>query len=360
MLEKGKISAFQMAIMMYPVILATAILSLPSTIAKYAMNDLWVSPLWASLSGFLTVYIVYHLHTLYPKQNIIQCSEQIIGRIPGKILGLFYLFYLLIATGDIMRGYGEFIVGALLPKTPLFIVIITMILVSGFAVRGGVEVIGRTAQIFVPIFIISLILLLLFLLPELELSYIFPLFENGIKPSIMGASSPQAWFGEFFLISFLLPFLSDIKKGRKWSMISVFAVMITMVITNLVILFLFGRTITNYIYPLMSAARYISIADFFEHIESVVTAMWVAGQFIKTAVFYYATVLTTAQILDLSSYGPIVFPIGIFIVLISLWGWSSFSDYSDWSANISPFYALFMQTILSLLLLVIGIVRKKT
>ena len=37
-MEKGKISALQMAIMMYPTIVATAILSVPSIIAKYAKN----------------------------------------------------------------------------------------------------------------------------------------------------------------------------------------------------------------------------------------------------------------------------------------------------------------------------------
>ena len=73
-MEKGKISSLQMAVMMYPTIVATAILTVPSITAKYAKNDLWLSPIWASFIGYITVYIVCQLHKLYPNQTIIQCS----------------------------------------------------------------------------------------------------------------------------------------------------------------------------------------------------------------------------------------------------------------------------------------------
>ncbi|TKH09627.1 spore gernimation protein, partial [Peribacillus simplex] len=44
-MEKGKISSLQMAFMMYPTIVATAVLGVPSITAKYAKTDLWLSPI---------------------------------------------------------------------------------------------------------------------------------------------------------------------------------------------------------------------------------------------------------------------------------------------------------------------------
>ena len=102
-MEKGKISALQMAIIMYPTIVATAILGIPSITAKYAKNDLWLSPIFASLIGYVTVYIAYKLHKLYPKQTVIQFSEQIMGRFAGKIIGLLFLFFYIQTTGQITR-----------------------------------------------------------------------------------------------------------------------------------------------------------------------------------------------------------------------------------------------------------------
>ncbi|MGM0890318.1 MAG: GerAB/ArcD/ProY family transporter [Bacillota bacterium] len=98
-MEKGKISSLQMAIMMYPTIVATAVLGLPSITAKYAQNDLWLSPILASLIGYVTVYIAYKLHELYPKQTVIQFSEHILGRFAGKF-SVFYSYFFISRSRD--------------------------------------------------------------------------------------------------------------------------------------------------------------------------------------------------------------------------------------------------------------------
>ena len=83
-MEKGKISSLQMAMMVYPAIIATGLFRVPRIMAKYAENDLWILPIFASLIGFVTVYIACELHQLYPKQTVIQFSEHIVGRFAGK------------------------------------------------------------------------------------------------------------------------------------------------------------------------------------------------------------------------------------------------------------------------------------
>ncbi len=98
-MEKGRISALQMAVMMLPTIAATAVLGVPGITAKYAKNDLWLSPILASLIGYVTVYVAYKLHELYPKQTVIQFSEQIMGRFAGKMLGFIFLFFYIHVAG---------------------------------------------------------------------------------------------------------------------------------------------------------------------------------------------------------------------------------------------------------------------
>lgn len=61
MIEKGKISSLQMAMLLYFIVLATAILTLPSVAGKDAKQDLWLSPIWASLIGFLTLGIFFKI-----------------------------------------------------------------------------------------------------------------------------------------------------------------------------------------------------------------------------------------------------------------------------------------------------------
>jgi spore germination protein KB len=359
MMEKGKITSLQMAFMMYPTIVATAILGVPSITAKYAKTDLWLSPIFAALIGYLTVYIAYKLHKLYPKQTVFQFTEKIIGRIPGKILGFLLLFFYIQNTGLIVRGYAEFLVGSFLVRTPIGVIMASMVLLCAFIVRGGIEVLGRAAELFVPVFIFPISILIFLLIPDLDFKNIFPVLGNGIIPPIKGAIVPGGWFSEFFLIIFLLPFLKDMKKGMKSGMMTVFAVMMTLIVVNLMVLFILGATTSTKLYPVMSVSRYISLADFFEHVESAVMAVWIVGAFVKISVFYYACALGTAQWLNLSGYRPIVWPVGIFIVIFSLWSLPSSMEVSRNDVNVFPLQGMLMQTIIPLLLLVIAVVRKR-
>ncbi|MBS4188952.1 endospore germination permease [Bacillus sp. FJAT-49705] len=354
-----KISSLQMAMLMYPTIVATAILSVPNLTATYANQDLWISPIFASIIGFLTVFISVRLHKLYPEKTVIQFSEQIIGRIPGKILGLAFLFFYIQSTGGITRSYAEFIVSSFLFQTPIIVVIVSMVLLCAFAVYGGLEVLGRITQVLFPLFFVPLFLLIILLSPEYEFSNIFPILERGLLPPIKGAVVPGGWFSEFFITIFLLPFLADKKKGSKYGILTVFAVMITLVVVNLIVLFILGNTTSSKTYPLMNISRYISIADFFENLESVTMAIWILGTFVKISVFFYVVVLGTAQWLNIEDYRPLVWPIGILIVEFSFWAVPSSMAFIHYEITAFPFYSVTIQTIIPLFLLGIAFFRNK-
>jgi spore germination protein KB len=231
--------------------------------------------------------------------------------------------------------------------------------VCSFAVRGGVEVIGRLAQMIVPVVIIMILIIIILLIPDMEVENMFPIMEKGIMPSLMGSMIPQGWFSEFLLIAFLLPYVADRNKAKKWGMISVIAVMLTLSFINIAVLFVLGGLTAGFIYPAMSAVRYISIADFLEHLESIVAALWVSGVFLKITVFYYALVLGTAQWLKLSDYRPLIFPMGFLMLSFAVWSAPNLMELTHYLGGSSVFYRLSMLVALPLILLFIAKWRKR-
>jgi spore germination protein KB len=359
MIEKGKISAFQMWTILYPTVIATDIITAPTITFKYAGRDMWLSLIWASLAGFLVVYVIDRLNKLYPEQTFIQYCEHILGVLPGKILGLIYLSYFLFAEGIILREYAEFIIGVFLSQTPLLVIVGSLVFVSAYAVRGGVEVVGRTAQVFAIVFFFPILIMMLFLLPDFHVRNIFPIMEHGIMPSLKGAFVSQSWMCQVFLGAFLLPYVVDRANGKKYGMITVLFIMLNLLIIKLSILFLFGETIAMLTYPVKDAVRYVSLAGFLEHLESVVAAFWVAGVFVKVSVYYYALVLGTAQWLKLSDYRSLVFPFGFLIILFAFWLTHSHQKLEELVEKGKIYNITLLFTVIPVLLLSVAVLRKR-
>jgi spore germination protein KB len=359
MIEKGKISAYQMSLLLYPTVMATAIVTAPSITFKYADRDLWLSSVWASVVGFLTVYVIDRLNKLYPKETFIQYCENILGILLGKLLGMIYLFYFLFADGIILREYAEFIIGNFFDQTPLLVVVGSLVFVSACAVRGGIEVLGRSTQVFSALYIVPFLLMVLVLLPDLKIRNMLPIMAHGIKPSILGAVAEQSWFCQVFFAAFFLPFLVNRSDGKKWCIITVLVITLNMIVANLTTLFLFGQITATLTYPIMSAARYVNVADFLEHLESAVMAIWVVGAFVKVSVYYYALALGTAQWLKMSDYRPLVFPYGLLILLFTFWVAPSYQKLGELIEKADIFEVTLLFTVIPALLLLLAVLRQR-
>jgi spore germination protein KB len=359
MIEKGKISSLQMAIIMHPTIFATAILMVPAITAKYAKQDLWLSLIWATVAGFLVVFIACQLNKLYPSETIIEYSSHIVGKAAGKIIGLIYIFFYLHINGIIIREYGEFVVGTFLNQTPISVVMGSMILVCAFAVYGGIEVIGRAAQIVVPVLTLFISVIIFMLLKDFDIQQIFPIMEEGLMPSFKGAIVPMGWLSEYMLISFILPYLNDRAKGMKWGIFSVLGVVILMMMTNLATYMVFGELTRTLIYPVLGAVRYISIADFLEHLEAIVMAIWVTGTFIKITMFFYAIVLGTAQWLNLSDFRTLILPVSLLLMIFAIWSTPNLQELAIFLGTTGSFYLIIIQLAVPFVLLVIAWLQKQ-
>lgn len=358
MLEKGRISASQLGKMVYLGIVPTAILATPTVTHDVAKQDAWISPVWA-FSGLIAILVALGFYRLFPHQNFIQVCERIIGRVPGKLLAILFSLYYLYLNGIIVREYGEFVVGAFLHRTPLSVVVGSMVFVCAIAVRGGLEVVARFAELLLPAFITLYLLIVIPIIPELEVLHMFPIMGEGIMPSIKGSFILQSWFCEFIIATFFLPYVSNHQQVKKSLLYALVGVIVSLMITNLVTLLLLGEITSDYIYPFLILARYISLADFYTHVSALFMAVWVFGAFVKICVFFYVTVLSIGQWMDLSSYRPIVFPVALLLVLFSLWAAPNYQVLIDALSTSITFLTLTMLLLVPLVLFSIAWVKKR-
>lgn len=354
-----KISALQMALLSYSAIAVTAILYLPASSYNYAGRDFWITPFASALFGIATIFAVIKLHRYYPEETLIQYSIHIFGKIPGKIWGTVFLLFMFIVAIQATWQYAEFVSAYFLPKTPRTVILGMMALISAYAVRQGLEVIARIAQILTPLILAVFIFVFLLLLPDADTNHIFPIMENGILPIIKGSYPANLWYSEFVTLAFLLPYLSENEKRWKWSFISLGLVVGTMVFMYIIALLSLGGTTGSLNAPLINAIQYINIGNFLTHIEVLVLAFWIAGAFIKMNLLFYVITKGSAQLLELSDERPIVFPVLFLNVIVASWFVPTFSAYEVYLKTIGAILGPFFFTAAPLVLLLIAVIKRK-
>ncbi|MFC3801079.1 endospore germination permease [Cohnella sp. GCM10012308] len=317
-MAKVNISAAQMGVLLYLSVIGTAFLVMPSAATIMAGSDMWLTPIFASLGGFVPVWAAVRLNRLYPGKHFFAVIEAVLGRVAGRAAGVLFLLFHLHIGGATIRDYSEFIAGNFFQQTPILVLMASMLIVCAMALKAGIETIARCAQIFLPVVLTLLLINVILLIPDMDVSEMLPVLGNGLLPVIKGIVVVQGWFCQFVMITFLLPLVNGDKAIRTgyWSVAAAAA---TMVLINMTVLFLFGIDAAQFYYPFLMASRYIRVADFIEHVEAMVMASWVLGTFVRISLFYYTAAVGAAYCTGVNDEKLFVYPVGILLVVSAFW-----------------------------------------
>jgi spore germination protein KB len=231
--------------------------------------------------------------------------------------------------------------------------------------RGGVEIFGRMGEVVFPIFMFSLIIvwILLLTVKSFQMSNLTPILGNGIKP-VLKEVFPKSLnfpFGETVIITMFLPFLQNQKNAGKVGFAVILIGGILLTINSVLILSVLGPELYKGDYfPLLSATRLVSIADFLERFDALIILMMVAGDFFKMGAWMYGAAVGIAQLFNVKSKKSIILGLGTIIIPLSLLIGSDFVKYLEigFGVFVTNLHTL-LHIILPILFLCIAFIRKK-
>lgn len=359
--KEEKISSSQLLFLSVTLVSATAFLFAPAITSAIAGNDGWISVLIvATVFGFLVTLTCVKLAQMYPDQTLIEYAPKLIGKIPGKLLGLVYILFIIHINAIIVREFGDFLFIAFLPETPLMLFNLVVVLLAAYATRSGLEVIARMNQFVFPLFLFVWFVIVFFNVNNMNFENLLPLLDHGIKPILKGSLTPNGWRGELFLILMFFPHLNRPVEARNTLLIAV--VIIGVILTGLILAstMVFGaEQDAHFVFPSLALAKYISIGDFLERVEALIVIVWVAGITVKVAIFYLASVNGMAQLMNLKSNKPVVIPIGIITLIYSAVVFDNSRELVSFLSKTFPCYAYLFEFFIPLALLFIAFIRKK-
>lgn len=258
-----------------------------------------------------------------------------------------------------MREVVDFVTSKMLPGTPIPAILILFILIVIMATRLGIEVIGRTGEIFTPMVIVLFLVLTVAIIPQMEIVRMLPILEDGIKPVLRGSISISAYtFLEPVVFLMFLPYVNQQKKITKSLLQGCFLGGIIIFLTVTVSVLVLGPDLTTRdIYPSYNIARRISVGGFFERVEALIALLWMLTLFIEVTLYFYAFVLGMSQLLNLKEFRVLTLPTGMILVALAPLIAPNYTYYNTLFDNYWVYYIITFGVFLPLVLLGVGMFR---
>ncbi|WP_077212577.1 GerAB/ArcD/ProY family transporter [Bacillus dakarensis] len=361
MLEKGKISAFDFQVIVLVFTIGSSILVGPGLLARFAKQDAWMASSLALMISVSFVFLYIRLASLYPSLTFVECNEKILGKWIGNMVSILFLSYFYYLSSGLVREIGDFLTTQVLVETPIQMIMIMFLLISLFGVRLGLEVICRTAVIFFPWIVGFLLMWFLFLIPEIKLVHIQPIFEGGIVPIIQGSyHSLGLPFLELAIFLMISPYVTEKESVKKAFYRGTFigGIILSFLVTISILVMGAEFTARN-TYPSYILGKKISIGEFVQRIEIIVAIIWLFTIYFKLTICYYGLALGLAQVFKLNNYKILLFPLAFLIISLALFSHPDIVHFHEFLDHTWTPLSLTICFFLPLFVYVIGVIRKK-
>ncbi|MCH7320475.1 endospore germination permease [Solibacillus sp. MA9] len=363
MMQDVKINPYQFLVLVILFTIGSSILTVPSALATDAKQDAWIAAIIGTGIGLLVIWLFITIALWFPHLTYVQIIEKLFGRWIGKAFATFFVFISLLFASELLYYFGIFLNIHMMPNTPMIFLNLLMIGIVVMGVRLGLETFARTAEILIVVFFVFFFILVVCISPEMKFENIQPVYEMGTKKILQSSifyvivSSVDA----IVLLMIFPSFVNKMKQGKKIFLIgNLIGGIVIIVITFLCVTVLGFNKTAEEIYPSYELTKKISIGNFIQRIEGLMASLWVITLYFKTTLYFYASVLGMAQILNLKDYRPLTLPLGMIAVVLSLVIYPNIIYQKHFDDTTGNSLTLSIGLFLPLLLVVVYAIRKRT
>ncbi len=298
------------------IVLSTKLfLTYPRNIILEGQTAGWMIAVVDLLFTLLAVLPILSLLKAYPELTLIEITEKFGGAFSGIIVSLLMFSYFLVITCLVLRQFMETIIAAFLPTTPISILTIFFLIGIIYPCYQGIESMSRGAWLLTPFIVFGTLGVLLLVLQNANIDYLFPFWGAGLPTIIQKGAGTSSLLGEILLITLLNPYLRD--RGKVTTILySSLLVAGSLIIANLVVflmVFPYPTALTLGDYPLYILARQIYFGRFLQRVEAFFIFIWVFSMLINVSALFYGSAVSLARGLKLPFYRPLLFPLAVLV-----------------------------------------------
>ena len=283
-----KISLRQMQILVIMYLFGSNIISLPATVTELGKRGWWLILIGIFALTLLYAGILNSLAKMFENETIVEYGKRLLPKVLYFIVIIGLVFKLTLDVSMEIRTFSEIVKEHILYETPSEVVVFTLLLISAYMARSGIEAEARMGELLV---IILIPLVIIFLIVAFQVDYVNlrPIFEFSKKDIFNGIKETAFVFNSLEFILFLYP--TVIKKKEAGS--SLFTALILIFAVDFVITLLtiahFGIVdVQHHIWPVMQMLQSINFPNaIFERVDIFINTFWILSIFMYTSINLY-------------------------------------------------------------------------
>ncbi|ERJ11567.1 GerAB/ArcD/ProY family transporter [Haloplasma contractile] len=339
-MEKTNITPFQLFCMM---VIAGLGSSSVLGVGMGAKQDAWITSILGMIGGLLLFLIYYYIFKQYPNHNFCKVMEKLFGKLIGKLISLIYIGHFILIATLVERDIGEMLKLYVLPETPIYLSQLIGLVVVGYAVYLGIEVMGRFNELS---FYLAVGLFVLFVLLTIgsgiiKIDNLFPILEQGWKP-ILKTTFPLTLafpYSELFVFIMIFPNVNKKSKIASRGILAYVFVGFVLTIINVVNIFVLGPYLSEKaLFPTLLTTRLIAIGELVQRLDALAVILLMVCGGVKVAVYLYAICIGIDAVFETKSYRRYIIPGIIAINFLTFIIAKNQSRHIDFGLNIVPTY----------------------
>ncbi|WP_099188182.1 GerAB/ArcD/ProY family transporter [Tepidibacter mesophilus] len=326
-----------------------------------AKRDGWLAVILAVFSVIPILFIFARLNYLFPNQDLFDIIEICFGKFIGKITIIIFTWYTFYWTADVLNNYALFIQNVNLKHTPQIIVIIFFVILCSWAIREGVEVLGKWSKIFLLIPIFSLVIVSSLSIANMDINNLKPMLYEGTGPLFKATFSIFSQpFCQVIAFSMALNGFRTNKSSYKVYFTSLLVSGLYFLLLTLTNILVLGGTIaSNKYYPTYNLATRLDVLMILQNLEILISLSFILGGFIKISILLLCVCKGITKTFQCNDYRIYITPITLLIINLAYFQYDSVMHYMEFNSKIWPYYFLPFQVIVPIIIFIFAEIKQK-
>ncbi len=316
-----RISIRQVTVLLILQMFNTGMLILPKLATEFVDRNGYVLPILAVILGSIYIFCITKLTNMFSQDTMVEFLPKIFPKFIANVIMFVFALKIIISTGLELRMFGEMVGLVMLPKTPIIIIILIMLLTVAYLVKSGVEAMARMAEILIYFVFLPLVIAFWGVVQQADYRQIMPFFQTDIESLGWGAYYISLSFMpiEFMLMTSGL--MKNTQKARKSMFIAVIVIAILQDIMILLTYTGIGVEETQrQIWPVLTLMQSIqSTESIIGNREIFMMSGWIFSIFMYISSGLYFTSLIGTRSFGFKRENIFVLPLVPIVYFISIW-----------------------------------------